>query len=96
MTEAHSRVRLRGMSAVGSIRLRCTSSSFSEEGAARALEEALTGLSAKLAASGCDALGLARQAMAGCATMEAWHSMAWHARYSALTWQVSVRVERET
>lgn len=95
VTEAHSRVRLRGMSAVGSIRLRYTSSSFSEEGAARALEEALTGLSAKLAASGCDALGLARQAMAGCATMEAWHSMAWHARYSALTWQVSVRVERE-
>ena len=95
VTEADSRVRLMDGEAVCSVRLRYTSSSFSEEGAALKLNDALLALTAKLAAARCDALGLGRQAMTGCADLEAWHRLDWQARYPALRWRFDLQLERE-
>ncbi len=96
VTEADSRVRLMDGEAVCSVRLRYTSSSFSEEGAAQRLDAALSALTAKLAAARCDALGLGRQAMTGCADIEAWRRLDWQARYPALRWRFDLQLERET
>ena len=96
VTEADSRVRLMDGEAVCSVRLRYTSSSFSEEGAAQRLNDALSALTAKLAAARCDALGLGRQAMMGCADIEAWRRLDWQARYPALRWRFDLQLERET
>ena len=95
VTEADSRVRLMGGEAVCSVRLRYTSSSFSEEGAALRLNDALPALTAKLAAARCDALGLGRQAMTGCANLDAWRRLDWQARYPALRWRFDLQLERE-
>ena len=95
VTEADSRVRLMGDEAVCSVRLRYTSSSFSEEGAAQRVDAALSALTAKLAAAHCDALGLGRQAIMGCENLEAWHSLGWQARYPALRWRFDLQLERE-
>lgn len=95
VTEADSRVRLMDVEAVCSVRLRYTSSSFSEEGAAQRLNGALSALTAKLAAARCDALGLGRQAIMGCENLEAWHSLGWQARYPALRWRFDLQLERE-
>lgn len=95
VTEADSRVRLMGGEAVCSLRLRYTSSSFSEEGASQRLDAALSTLTAKLAAAHCDALGLGRQAIMGCENLEAWHSLDWQARYPALRWRFDLQLERE-
>ena len=95
VTEADSRVRLVGGEAVCSVRLRYTSSSFSEEGASQRLDAALSALTAKLAAAHCDALGLGRQAIMGCGNLEAWHSLGWQARYPALRWRFDLQMERE-
>ena len=95
VTEADSRVRLMDGEAVCSVRLRYTSSSFSEEGAALRLNDALPALTAKLAAARCDALGLGRQAMTGCEDLEAWRRLDWQARYPALRWRFDLQLERE-
>lgn len=95
VTEADSRVRLMDGEAVCSVRLRYTSSSFSEEGAALKLNDALLALTAKLAAARCDALGLGRQAMTGCANLDAWRRLDWQARYPALRWRFDLQLERE-
>ena len=95
VTEADSRVRLMGGEAVCSVRLRYTSSSFSEEGTAQRLDAALSALTAKFAAAHCDALGLGRQAIMGCENLEAWHSLDWQARYPALRWRFDLQMERE-
>ena len=96
VTEADSRARLMDGEVVCSVRIRYTSSSFSEEGAAQRLSAALSALTAKLAAARCDALGLGRQAMTGCADLEAWHRLDWQTRYPALRWRFVLQPERET
>lgn len=95
MLDASSKIMLKDQTVQGKIHLRYSASELTEEGVQQALLEALHGLTGKLAAAGCDALGMARQAMASCADMAQWHALNWVERYPALTWQFTVEVERE-
>lgn len=92
---ASSSVKLIGSEVQVNLLVRYSASNLTEEGLTQALLGALHGLTGKLAAAGCDALGVARQAMTGCVDMTQWHAMNWPERYPALTWRFVVEVERE-
>ena len=77
------------------LRVQYSAASMTEEGVQAALISALQSLTGKMAAAGCDALGIARKAMLGCSTTEGWRQMAWSERYAALTWHFVIQVERE-
>lgn len=92
---ASSNVELKGSAVQVRLRVRYSASDLTEEGLTQALLSALHGLTGKLAAAGCDALGIARQAIARCADMAQWHAMNWSEKYPALEWRFVVEVERE-
>ncbi|MBE5797224.1 MAG: hypothetical protein E7327_07595 [Clostridiales bacterium] len=73
--------------------LRCTSSALTEEALSQAAATACLGVLNRLSGMGCDALGLARQAIVHARTMADWHDMDWPARYQDIHWSVSVGVE---
>lgn len=75
------------------ITLRVQSTPLAEEALSRALATACLGLLNRLSAMGCDALGLARQAVTHVTDMEQWHALNWPERYRDLDWSVSVGVE---
>ncbi|MBQ7306193.1 MAG: hypothetical protein IJW85_08265 [Clostridia bacterium] len=95
LLEASGSMALVGTEVQAKVRLRYSASNLTEEGLTQALLDALHGLTGKLASAGCDALGVARQAMAGCADLAQWHAMNWPERYPALTWRFVIEVERE-
>ena len=59
-----------------------------------ALAQALMTLLERLSRSGCDALGLARQAVTHVPDAAAWDALAWQERYRLLVWSVSVGVNK--
>ena len=77
------------------VKLRYGASTMTEEGVCQALETALGELTTRLAAAGCDALGLGRQAVMKCMTMAAWRDMNWKQMYPALAWVFDIRAEGE-
>ncbi len=95
LLEASSSVKLKDQEVHAKLRLRYSASNLTEDGLTQALLSALHGLTGKLAAAGCDALGIARQAMAGCADWSQWHALNWSEKYPALTWRFTIEVERE-
>lgn len=95
LLDASSDLRLQGDAVHGHLLLRYSASSWSEEGLREALQHSLQALCGKLAAAGCDALGLARQAMASCRDMAQWHSINWPECYPALTWHFTIDIQRE-
>ena len=59
----------------------------------RAVASACLRLLNRLSALGCDALGLARQAIVHMSDMDAWHALDWPQRLQAMEWAVSVGAE---
>ena len=95
LLDASSRVTLSGGAAHCRLLVRCENTPLTEEGAQRALTDALTALTGKLSAAGCDALGLARQLIAHSSTLADWHRRDWPARYPAIPWEIAVEVRQE-
>jgi len=73
--------------------LRCGASPLTQDALSRAVATACLGVLNRLSGMGCDALGLARQAIAHAEDMAHWHDMDWPARYQDIRWSVSVGVE---
>lgn len=74
--------------------LRYTGSSMTEEGVTQSLSQACQGVVSKLAAAGCDALGLGRKVMMGMQDMAQWHALNWPEQYASLEWHIEVHAQR--
>lgn len=72
--------------------LTAMASSFSENELEQALLGELLPLLTKLSASGCDALGLGRQAIMGTQDVAQWRMMNWTERYRSIRWEAAVGV----
>lgn len=72
--------------------LRCSASPLTEEALSHAVATACLGVLNRLSGMGCDALGLARQAIVHADDMAHWHDMGWPERYREVVWSVSVGV----
>lgn len=99
LPDGHAQVRdvapgisLEGTAAHVRMTLRVTASSMTDEQTEVAIAQGCLMLLRRLSASGCDALGLGRNAILGASTMARWHERNWPAAYRALTWSVSVGV----
>lgn len=68
------------------------SSDHTPKGLESALADEVLALLTRLYSTGCDALGLGRQAILGKADMAQWHAMQWPDRLPELQWTVSVGV----
>lgn len=95
LLDADSQLTLEQEGILCKLRVQYSAASMTEEGVQAALITDLRSLTGKLAAAGCDALGMARKAMLGRTTMEDWRKLAWPERYPALTWRFVIQVERE-
>ncbi len=95
LLDASHRVVLSGGAARCQVLIRCENTPLTEEGAQQALTSALTALTGKLSAAGCDALGLARQVITHSPTLADWHRYDWPARYPAVPWEIEVEVRQE-
>lgn len=73
--------------------LHTAGSPFTKDALARVVATACLGVLNRLSALGCDALGLARQAIVHVGDMAQWRELDWPARYREMTWSVSVGVE---
>lgn len=92
LLDAQAKVTLASGTARCELRLRCGRSDMTEEGVRQAVTRALELLTSRLSAAGCDALGLARQAIRGYSDLAAWHDADWSRVYAALAWDVRVTV----
>ena len=70
--------------------LHTASSPLTGEGLSRTVASACLELLGRLSAQGCDALGLAREAVRHTPDMNAWHALNWPERLRAMEWAVSV------
>lgn len=95
LLDADSRTELLGREVHCSLRVRYSASNLTEEGMQTALISSLQSLVGKLGKAGCDALGIARQAMTGTLTMSDWQALNWPEVYPSLVWRFTVKVERE-
>lgn len=95
LLDADSDMNLAGQEVQCTLRVRYSAASMTEEGVQAALISSLQSLTDKLSKAGCDALGVARQAMMGTLTMEEWRALGWAEVYPALTWRFKVEAERE-
>ncbi len=73
--------------------LHTSGSPLTEDALARSVATACLGVLGRLSAMGCDALGLARQAVTHADDMAEWHALAWPEKYREMEWSVSVGVE---
>lgn len=96
LADAGSRVSLDGNSVLCELQLRYTDSMLSEEGIIRELHRDVTALKDKLAAAGCDALGLGGYAIRHYRDMAAWHALNWPGIYPSLAWEIRVSVHGRT
>ena len=78
------------------LQLRVKASSLTEDAIAQAVASACLGVLGRLSVMGCDALGLARQAITHVEDMREWQEADWSARYRDMAWTVSVGVEGAT
>lgn len=76
--------------------LRAASSPLTDDALSQALAMACLGVLNRLSAAGCDALGLARQAITHADDMDDWRAMEWPERYRDIDWSVSVGVTGPT
>lgn len=74
------------------LKLRCSSSDLTEDALEQCIANACLAVLRKLSDSGCDALGLGRDAVRQTETMAQWHELNWPQRYASLVWRVSVGV----
>ncbi len=72
--------------------LRCLSMPLTAEALAEEMADECRQLLARLSATNCDALGLARQAVVRMSTMADWHALDWPTLYSQMNWSVEVTV----
>ena len=90
LIDASSKVKLRGSTVTCDMSVRYTDSVMTDAGVQHAVTEACKDVLNKLAAAGCDALGVGRQAIRNVADMAAWHELNWPIRYPQLDWQLTV------
>lgn len=95
LLQASASTKLQGQEVHCRLHVRYSASSFTEEGLVTAMIASLQSLMEKLAAAGCDALGIGRQAIMQCADMAQWNGLNWQGIYPTLTWRFTVEVERE-
>lgn len=93
---ASSKVKLHGNTVACDVSLRYGASVMTEAGVQHAVTRACEAVLRKLAAAGCDALGVGRQAIRYFPDMAAWHALDWPALYPQLDWQVTVLPQRAT
>lgn len=95
LLQTSSSIDLNGQEVHCRLHVRYSASSLTEEGLSGAMIASLQSLTGKLAAAGCDALGIARQAMMKCSDMAQWHELNWPEKYPALTWRFTIDAHRE-
>lgn len=88
-----SRTRLLTEGISTTITMRAAGTAPSVNGIEAQLTQAFRALTQKLQNAGCDALGLARQSIAGADTWQTWIDSDWGGKYPDLPWEVRVRVE---
>lgn len=95
LLDADAEVKLDEDGVLCRVNVRYSAAFMTEEGVQQELISAMQGLMSRLAAAGCDALGLGRKLMLECLTMEEWYSRNWPAEYPSLKWRFVVNAERE-
>lgn len=93
---ASARMKLHGNAVACDLSLRCGASAMTEAGVQQAVTRACQAVLRKLAAAGCDALGVGRQAIMYFPDMAAWHALDWPILYPQLDWRVTVLPQRAT
>lgn len=96
LADAGCKVRLDGNTVFCDVTLRYTDATLSKEGVIRELSEDIRGVTAKLSAADCDALGLGRQAVRHFVDVAAWKALDWPGLYPRLQWQITVRLNTVT
>ena len=99
LTEARAEAELEGPTlqrSVVRLHLRHAGASLTDEALSQAVAAACLGVLGRLSAMGCDALGLARQAISHAQSLADWHELDWPARYRDMEWSVSVGLEGPT
>lgn len=96
LISASSKVKLKGRVVNCGISLRYGSSVMSDAGVQHAVTQACQEVIDRLAAAGCDALGIARQAILGSPDMTTWHGLDWPAAYPQLEWRVTILPQQVT
>lgn len=92
--DAGAQTSLDGNTASCSITLRSTSSAWTEGELIFGLRQACEAVTAKLAAAGCDALGVGRRAIRHFADMKQWRLLDWPALYPQIQWNITVHAQR--
>jgi len=90
LLDASSRIKFQEGQGVCEVRIRYSAADLLKDEMERSLSDALSGVTDKLAAAGCDALGIGRRVIASCATIKEWHDLRWKERYPALQWKITV------
>ena len=91
--DAGCRLSLDGNRACVRLKVRCSGSSLTAEGAADALQREVRGVIGRLAEAGCEALGLGRFAIRHFRDAAAWRELDWRHVYPALEWEILVDVQ---
>ncbi len=92
-TGISSRTRLLKEGISTTITMRASGHDPSVDGLEAHLTQPFRVLTQKLQEAGCDALGLARQSIAGADTWQTWIDSDWTGKYPDLPWEVRVRIE---
>ena len=90
LIDASSRLKLHGNTVACDVSLRYGTSVMTEAGVQQAVTDACRNVIGKLAAAGCDALGVGRQAIRSFPDMAAWHQLDWPVLYPQLNWELTV------
>lgn len=93
LNDADCRVTLQEDTVSIRVALSCKTASRTMQGVEEALHQEIDRLMTTLTRAGCDALGLGRQEMRRCLTVEAWHNMHWQEKYPAVKWVIHVEAE---
>lgn len=90
LREASAKARLSENTVHLTLDLSCTASPLSPEAASEAVARSCMTLLEETYALGCDALGLARQAIRSVPDLGAWHALDWPGRMTQIMWTIDV------
>lgn len=92
--DASASTSLDGNTASCRLSIRCTASTLTESDVTSGLRNACEGVTAKLAAAGCDALGMGRRAIRHFADMRQWRLLDWPSLYPQIQWDITVHAQQ--
>lgn len=92
--DATASTSLDGNTAACRLSIRCTASTLTEADVVSGLRKACEGVTAKLAAAGCDALGMGRRAIRHFADMQRWRLLDWPSLYPQIEWDITVHAQQ--